>query len=121
LCCEPAPLVWFIEHMKATAVEDELERAAGRRRSEKVPCSEAAAQNASPHLGMSSFDGERRDIASEYVEATFRHPNCIRTGTRADFKRSAWRDRARSDEIDEKRFWLPGVPGQLSRCVALIP
>ena len=30
-------------------------------------------------------------------------------------------DRARSDELDEQRLWLPGVPGQLSRGVAVIP
>jgi hypothetical protein len=121
LCREPLSLVWLIEHMKATAVEDEVERAVGRRRSEKVPCSEAAAQSASLYLGVRSFDGDRRDIDSEYVKTAFCHPNCIRAGTGANLKRRTWRDRARCYELDEQGLWLPGVPGKLSRGVALIP
>jgi hypothetical protein len=68
-----------------------------------------------------SVDGEWRDIDSEYVETAFGQPNCIRTGARADLKHPAWRDGARSDELDEQGLWLSGVPGQLSRGVALIP
>jgi hypothetical protein len=101
LCGEPLSLVGFIEHMEATAVEHELEWAVGRRRCEKVACSEAAAQCASLHLGIGSFDGKRRDIDSEYIKTAFCHPNCIRTGTCADLKRRAWRDRARRNELDE--------------------
>ena len=43
---EPLPLTWFIEDMKATAVEHELEGAVGWRRGEKVFYGEAAAQSA---------------------------------------------------------------------------
>ena len=121
LCRELLPLLWFIEHVKATAVEHELERPIGRRRGEKVPCSKAAAQIASSHFSPGFFDSERRDIDSEHFETVLRHPNRIGAGTRPDLKRRTWPDPARSDELDEHRFWLAGVPGQLSRGVALIP
>ena len=111
---EPLSLAWFIEDMKAAAIEDELEGASGWSRGEKVPCREAAAESPSRQFSVGSFDGERRDIDSEYVETAFGQPNGIRTGTRADLKRPCWRDAARSDEPDEQRFWLSGVPGQLS-------
>jgi hypothetical protein len=58
LCRELLPFVWFVEHVKATAIEDELERAVWRRRGEKVRCSKAAAQGASLRLGVGSFDRE---------------------------------------------------------------
>lgn len=35
MCREPLSLVWFIEHLEATAVEDELERDVGRWRRNK--------------------------------------------------------------------------------------
>jgi hypothetical protein len=54
---EPPPFVWFIEHVKATAVKNELERGGGQGRSEKVPRNKAAAQSVSVHLGVRSFDG----------------------------------------------------------------
>ena len=53
---EPLPFVWFIEHMKATAVEHELERGAGQSRDEDVQRSKAAAQSASLNLGARSFN-----------------------------------------------------------------
>jgi hypothetical protein len=39
----------------------------------------------------------------------------------ANLKRRAWSNRARSNELDKERLWLPGVPRQLSRSVTLIP
>jgi hypothetical protein len=111
----------FVEHMKAAAVEHKLERAAGRCRGEKVQHSKAATQGAARHLGVRAFDSDRRDIDPENVEAAFRHPDCIRAGPRPDLKRRSWCDRARSDELDELRLWLPGVPGQLAGSVAIIP
>ena len=121
LCREPLSLARFIEDMKATAVKHKVERTVGRRSSEYVPCSEAAAERASFKFGVGSFDGERRDIDPEYVETAFGQPNGVRTGSRADLKRTSRRDAARSDELDEQRLWLSGVPGRLSRGVALIP
>lgn len=121
MCCELLSLAWFIKHMEASAVKDELEWAAGRRRGENVPCSEAAAQCASIYLGMGSFDGEGRHIDSEYIETAFGHPNCIGTSACANLKRRARPDRVRREELDKQRFWLPSVPRQLSRGVALIP
>ena len=118
---EPQSLVWFIEYMKTAAVEDKLERTAGRRRGEKVPRSEAAAESTSLHLGSGSFDGKRRDIDSEHVEPAFRHPNCVRSGPCTNLKRQGRHDRARGDEINEQGLGMPGVPGQLSRGVTLIP
>ena len=94
LCRESLSIVRFIEDMKATAVEHELEWTAGRRLSLKVQYSEAAAQGASLHFRVGSFDGERRDIDSEYVETVFGEPNCIRAGTGADLKRRSRRDTA---------------------------
>src|SRR5208283_456945 len=38
---EARALLGFVEHMKAAAIEDEVERAAGRGRGEKVQCPEA--------------------------------------------------------------------------------
>lgn len=49
LCRELLSLTLFIEHMKTTAVEHELERSARRWRGEKVPYGKAAAQSASLH------------------------------------------------------------------------
>jgi hypothetical protein len=93
MCRELLSLRWFIEHMKTTAVKHELKRAAGRWRGEKVRYSEAAAQSASLYFGLCSLNRERSDINPEYIEVAFRHPNCIRTSTTADFERPAWRDR----------------------------
>ncbi len=114
-------LSWFIEDVKATTVEHEPERTVRRSRREKVQCSEAAAQIAALHFGAGLFDGERRDINSEYIEAPFGQPNCICAGTRANLKCPGWRDPAGSDELDEQGLWLSGIPGQLSRSVAFIP
>jgi len=86
LCREPLPLVWFIEHVEATAVEHKLERPIGRRRGENVPCSKAAAQIASSHFGLGSFDRKWRDIDSEHFETALRHPNRIGAGTGPDLK-----------------------------------
>jgi hypothetical protein len=120
-CSEPLPFVWFIKHMKATTVENEPERNAGRSSSEKIQCFKAARQRASVHPGPRSLDRQRRDVDPEYVETAFRHPNCICASTRADLKRRTWLDPARSDELDKQRLWLPGIPWQLSRGVTLIP
>jgi hypothetical protein len=60
----------------------------------KVQCSEAAAQGASLHFGVGSFDGERRNIHSDYVETAFGQPNCIRASTGADLKRRSRRHTA---------------------------
>jgi hypothetical protein len=54
---KPPPLVLLIEHVKATAVEHELERNGGQGRSEKIPRGKSAAQSVSLHLGVGSFDG----------------------------------------------------------------
>jgi hypothetical protein len=59
---ESLSLFRFIKHMKASAVEHELESAIGRRCREKVTDSEAALQSASLHLGLGPLHGERRDI-----------------------------------------------------------
>jgi hypothetical protein len=109
--CDMLPLVWFIEHVKATAVEHELERPIGWRRGENVPFSKAAAQIASPRFGLGSFDSERRDIDSQHFETAFRHPNRIGAGPCPDLQRRTWPDPARSDELDKLRLWLAGVPG----------
>ena len=92
----------FVEDMKATAVEDEIKRAAGRRRSEKVQCREAAGQIATIHFGIGPFDCKRRNIDSEYIETAFSQPNCVRPGARADLERPPRRHAAQSDELNEQ-------------------
>jgi hypothetical protein len=97
--------------MKAAAVEHELEGTFGWRRSEKIQGSKAAAEGASLQFGAGSFDGTRRDIDAENVEAALGQPNRIRPGTRANFERLPRRDTARSDEVDEQRIGSPMSQG----------
>ena len=98
--------------MKAAAVEHELERIVGWRCSEKVHGSEAATERASLQFGVGSFDGEWRDIHSENVETVLGQPNGIRTAPISRARVGA--TPARSDELNEQRLWLSGVPGRLS-------
>jgi hypothetical protein len=90
--------------MKATAVEHEVESAIGRRLGEKVRYGEAATENAALHPGLRSFDRERRNIDSEYIETVLRHPNCVGAGTRSDLKRWTWRSPARIHKLDKQRL-----------------
>lgn len=110
-----------MEGVEATAIKHELEGSVGRWCGEKVQCGKAAVQGAAFHPGAGSFHGERGDIDSEHVETAIRHPNGVGAGPRPDFERWTWGDRARSNELDEQRFWVPGVPRQVSRRVAFIP
>src|SRR4051812_26133859 len=93
LRAEARALLGFVEHVETTAVEDEMERAVGRRRCEKIHCREAAAQFAALHFAAGPFDRERREIDAQHIEAMFRQPNCVGPGPRADFKGSALGER----------------------------
>ena len=84
LCREVFSLSRFVEDMKTTTIEHELEGTAGRRRDKYVPNSEVAADRAALHFGLSSLHRERRHVNSKYIETTFRQPNCVRTGASAD-------------------------------------
>ena len=42
MCRELPPLVWFIKHVKATAIEDELEQAFSGKKSAQVALDSAA-------------------------------------------------------------------------------
>lgn len=61
-------LLGFIEDMKTTAVEDEVERAIGQRRGEKVQCRKATGQPSLFHFAVRPLDRERRDIDSKDIE-----------------------------------------------------
>jgi hypothetical protein len=87
--CEARTLAGFIEDVKTSAVKDKVERAIRHRGGEKVQCGEATAQIALPDFGSCLFDRKRRHIDSEYVEAAFGQPNCVRSRTRTDLKRPA--------------------------------
>ena len=116
LCREPLPFVWFIEHMKATAVEHELVGTVARRSAAKRQ------RRARPSIltrALSTTNGETPTPSMSKPRSA--HPNCIRASTRADLKCRTWFDTVRSNELDEQRLWLPCVPGQLSRSVTLVP
>jgi len=54
------------------------------------------------HFDVGSFDGERRDINSEYVPNRVRPAKfAFRAGTCTDLKRRSRRHTARSDELDQ--------------------
>src|SRR4030095_7247699 len=82
-------LAFTIEHVKAAAVEYELERAAGRRGGEEVDGLEATL---SVRLGPRPRDGDFRDVDAQHVEAMLRQEDRVRPGAGADFQRSSSRD-----------------------------
>jgi hypothetical protein len=72
---EARALLGFIEDMKTTAVEDEVERAIGQRRGEKVQCRKATGQPSLFHFAVRPLDRERRDIDSKDIETALGNPN----------------------------------------------